>query len=375
MRLTINKDYFIKALLASSKATASKSPQPILLNLKLVLSEKGLEIIGSNGEISIKSLVPYMIGEETIIKDARNGSCLLNAHILCEAVRKLEGNELSFEVIDDSIVKIDDGRSSFKLNSIKVEEYPDIDLNTEESTCLNLSSKAFGELVDKTAFAVATKNQHMALICIHFEAKEGKLIATSTDSARLSRAEMLINEDVNFATNIPGKTLLDIVHLFETESSLRMSVTPRKVIFEYQNLVISCSVVASDYPNIASVIPQNFNYYLEINARELVNAIDRARVVSSDAEPVVKLSMKDESVEITARSDNSGSSLEKIETFKFNGDRLEISFNSQFVIDAIRAVGGEDVTFAFVAETKPFAVKNPKDESIVEIITPMRTAI
>ena len=235
MRLTINRESFTKALLAASRATATKSPDPILLNLSLELNDRGLEIIGTNREITIKSLVPYMKNDETIIKDARQGKCLLNAHIVCEAVRKLEGNEVSFEVIDDSIAKIDDGKSSFKLNVLQ-SELGDIDLETNDATCLSLGSKEFADLVDKTAFAVATKNQHIALICIHFECKDGKLIAISTDSARLSKASIDINQEANFVANIPGKTLLEVVHLFETPDNLRISVTNTKAVFEYQAL-------------------------------------------------------------------------------------------------------------------------------------------
>jgi DNA polymerase-3 subunit beta len=50
-----------------------------------------------------------------------------------------------------------------------------------------------------------------------------------------------------------------------------------------------------------------------------------------------------------------------------------VSFNPQFVIDAIKALRADDVTLCFQAEMKPFVVKNPRDDSIVELITPMRT--
>ena len=83
--------------------------------------------------------------------------------------------------------------------------------------------------------------------------------------------------------------------------------------------------------------------------------------------------MREEEVEVSAKSDASGSALEKISTFQYTGDRLDVSFNSQFVIDAIRAVRSEDVLICFLGEMKPFVVKNPKDDSVVELITPMRT--
>jgi DNA polymerase-3 subunit beta len=83
--------------------------------------------------------------------------------------------------------------------------------------------------------------------------------------------------------------------------------------------------------------------------------------------------MDEEEVEVSARNDASGSATERISTFQYSGERLQVSFNSQFVIDAIKAVKSEDVVICFLGEMKPFVVKNPKDESVVELITPMRT--
>jgi len=373
MRLTINKDELLKSLLAASKASPMKSANPILVNLKMELTEKGFEITGTDQAVTIKSTVPYMKGDAEIIKDGRMGATLVNAHIMVEAIKRIENPEISLDVIDGAILKVDDGRSSFKLNCLNADEYADIDLSTEGSNSFSIPSCDFVSLIDKTAFAVATRSQHMVLTCVRLEASERTLISTSTNSARLSRATYALDTDVVFGANIPGKTLLDIVHLFDHDYDLRVYVNEKKILFEYDNLIVSSSLITGAYPPVANVIPKIFNHYLEINAHELISAIDRARVVSSEEEPVVKMSMKDEEIEISARSDASGSCVETINTFRFTGETLSISFNSQFVVDAVRAVGGEDITFCFVGEMKPFAIKNPKDESIVEIITPMRT--
>ena len=68
-----------------------------------------------------------------------------------------------------------------------------------------------------------------------------------------------------------------------------------------------------------------------------------------------------------------GSANETLSTFQFNGDILEISFNSDYVISAIKALKTEDVTIAFIGEMKPFVVKSDKDPSIVQLVTPVRT--
>ena len=83
--------------------------------------------------------------------------------------------------------------------------------------------------------------------------------------------------------------------------------------------------------------------------------------------------MSEDGVEISAKSSQVGSAVEKLELFKFDGQQLKISFNSEFVLAAVRALGSEDVTFLFVGEMKPFVVKNNADPSVIQIVTPVRT--
>ena len=65
--------------------------------------------------------------------------------------------------------------------------------------------------------------------------------------------------------------------------------------------------------------------------------------------------------------------MEKIDVFKYEGQNLKVSFNSEFVTAAVKALNAEDVTFAFVGEMKPFVIRNASDDSVIQIVTPVRT--
>ena len=372
MRFTISKEQFQKGLSAAGRAVPSKSTLPILANLMLDLNERGLEITGSNSEITIRSTVPYRKDDREIIRNVGLGSTLVNAKKVVDIVRAMDGEEVSVEVIDDAIMKIDDDRSSFRLNCIKAEEYPDIDLEPS-GTLFDIPCATLAGLVEQSAFAASVREQRQILTALHLEAENGRLIATATDSARLARKEVPIESEVRFVANIPARLISDIVKMFDNAQMVTVSVTDRKMLFDFERTIVSSRLIPGDYPLTRSIIPQNFNDTLEANASELLGAMNRVRIVSSDSEPVVTLSMREEEVEVSAKSDASGSALEKISTFQYTGDRLDVSFNSQFVIDAIRAVRSEDVLICFLGEMKPFVVKNPKDDSVVELITPMRT--
>ena len=79
MRFTIDKEQFLKGLTMASKAIPQKIELPILANVKMNLSEKGLELTGSDNNITIHTVVPYMIEDKEIIRNYRQGAvCIGN---------------------------------------------------------------------------------------------------------------------------------------------------------------------------------------------------------------------------------------------------------------------------------------------------------
>lgn len=374
MKFTIDRDAFLKGVNISSKAIGSKSPIPIMINFKLQLTIEGLAITGSNNEITIKTLIPTMNGEERIITDVEYGATLVSNKILTDIVRKVEGSKIHFEVIDDTIVQISDNRSNFKLNAIRVEEYPEIDLSNN-GVSLTINKELFQILISQTAFAASNKEQRPILTAVNLQADNGRLTATATDSARLARKEIELNETYAFTANIPAKVLTEVSKLMESENveNVILAINETKALFSFGTTVVSSRLISGDYPNTKNIVPKSFNYFLEANSQELISAMERVSLLLSEKENVVKLTMSSDGVEVSTKSSQIGSATERINTCQYDGERLEISFNSNYVIEAIKACNSEDVTLAFLGEMKPFVIKNGQDESQIQLVTPMRT--
>ena len=373
MRFIIRRDEFLKGLLVAGRAVNSKSSAiPVLSNLKLELDEKGLSITGSNYDLTIKTTIPYTRDEVELIRNVQEGTTLVNTKIITDMARKIDSEEISFEVVDSTIAVITAGKIKYNLNCIKANEYPDIDLEPN-GILINLTRLEFSSLVSQTSFAASLKEQRPILTAINLEAADGVLTATATDSARLARKQISISTDLRFSANVPARMMVEVDHLLEGVDSLRIALSDKKALFEFENTVIATRLIAGEYPNTKNIVPRITNYALEVNASDLMKAIDRVNILSIDRENVVDLSLSDSVVEISAKSTQVGSASEKIEVFKFEGSNLQISFNSEFVLSAIKALNSEDVTFLFVGEMKPFVIKNPEDESVIQIVTPVRT--
>ena len=373
MRFIVKRDEFLKALLIAGRAVNSKSSAvPVLANLKILLTDEGLFITGSNYELTIQTKIPYTINDVEVIRNAEEGGTLIDCKIITNMARKIDSDEISLEVIDSTIALISGGKIKYNLNCIKVEEYPDIDLEPN-GTGIKLSRLDFSALVSQTAFAASIKEQRPILTAMHLEANEGYLTATTTDSARMAKKSIPVADELNFAANVPAKMMVEIDHLLESSENIDITFSDKKALFAFDNTIVATRLVAGEYPNTKNIVPRVTNYVLEVNANDLAKAIDRVNILSIDRENVVDLFMDENTVEVSAKSTQVGSASEKIDTFKFEGAPLQISFNSEFVLSAIRALGCEDVTFLFVGEMKPFVVKNAEDDSVIQIVTPVRT--
>lgn len=372
MRFTIKREELLKGLSVASKAIASKTPVAVLSNFKIELNEDGLFITGSNYDLTIKTMIPYSKGEVEIIRNYKEGATLINAKIINEIVRKMDSNEIVFEVIDSTIATISDKNSEYKLNCVRVEEYPELDLEAI-GTEVTLPTADFCLMIDQTAFAASNKEQRPILTALNLEASNGLLTATAIDSARLARKTLPIREGVDFVSNVPARMLVEISHLVTEYSNVSISFSDKKALFCFGNTMVATRLVAGDYPNTKNIVPRVTEYSLEVNAQDLIKAIDRANILSLDRENVVDLTMSVDRVEITSKSSQVGSAVENISTFRYEGDDFKISFNSEFVCSAVKALGSQDVVLSFVSEMKPFVIRNASDDSVVQVVTPVRT--
>ena len=373
MRFTIKREEFLKGLTTASRAISSNIALAVLANLKVELDENGLFITGSNSDLTIKTLVPYKSNDVEIIRNYKEGGTLIQAKILTEAVRRMESEEVTLDVVDSTIAILSDNRSNYKLNCIRVEEYPDIDLEAN-GTELVLSKEDFNALVTQTAFAASVKDQRPILTAINLNAADGVLAAAASDASRVAYKEIKIDPEVRFVANVPAKMMVEVNRLAEGCETLNVSFGDKKALFAVGRSIIASRLIAGDYPNIKNVLRQATSYRLEINANELLKSIDRVTILSEERQNPVTMSITDDCVEIFARSSKIGSANEKIDVFKYEGQNITRTFNSEFVSGAVKALNAEDVTFDFPADEKrAFIIKNVSDDSVIQVVSAMRS--
>jgi DNA polymerase-3 subunit beta len=118
-------------------------------------------------------------------------------------------------------------------------------------------------------------------------------------------------------------------------------------------------------------VPTEPKIKIKLDRETLLNAVHRVALLSSDKSNSVKLSYSKDKLEITANTPEVGEAREAL-PIKYEDKNLAIAFNPHFLMDPLRNIEADQVSFDFIDELSPGVIKY--DNSFLYVIMPMRTA-
>ena len=372
MKFSIKKEILLSSLSIVSKAISSKNLIPILAGIKFNLTSEGLFLSASDNDLSVETFIDKSKLEET----SEIGSTVIQGKYILEIIRKLEGKVVNIELLDNIKVLISCGKSEFNLNSMDAAEFPNLNIEEKKDPII-IKKSEFKELINKTSFAVSTQETRPILTGINFIINENSLQCVSTDSYRLAKKSILLDkslkEDINVV--IPGKNLIELTKiLIENDESIEMHIFNNKVLFKFDNTLFQSRVLSGTFPDVNRLIPNSFELEVKANAIEFYNVIDRAGLLTSEKDKnIVKFDCNGNEVIVSSDSPEIGRVEEKIDIEKNNDINIKIAFSSKFMMDAIRSIESNNVVLKFNGDIKPIIIMDEKDETLLQLILPIKT--
>lgn len=374
MKLTVKRSVFLQELQTVQRAISSKTTIPILTGVKIVLSEDGLSLTGSNADISIESFLSKD-DEKAQMTIERTGSIVLQSRFFGEIIRKLPEDMFTMEVLDNNQVAITSGKADFTVNGLDADNYPHlpvIDTKPNEITCSFID-----KIISETGFAVSMHESRPILTGVHFILENQKLLAVATDSHRLSQRVIPTEQAVeDFNIVIPGKSLTELSRsLTNEEEMVEISIMENQVLFKTETMYFYSRLLEGNYPDTNRLIPTSHNTQIEFYVPELLSAIERASLLSHEGRNnIVRLSISPDSVVLYGNSPEIGKVEEALNYENVSGEALDISFNPDYMKDALRAFGDMNITVKFLSPIRPFTLEPTETElDFIQLITPVRT--
>ena len=378
MKFTINRPAFINQLNNVLRAISSKTTIPILTGLKMVVTDHSVILTGSDADITIESTLDASDSSYGLSIE-EPGAIVLPARFFNEVIKKLPDKQATIEVFNGLQVRITSGTAEFTINGQDANNYPHLPEVESENT-VELASDMLREVIDQTRIAVSKQESRPILTGIHVTLNNGILTAVATDSHRLAQRKVELPEtaDRDFDIVLPGASMTELAKMIADEKDgVKMQITENQALFIFGNTHFYSRLLEGNYPETSRLIPESSDTRLEITASDLLASIERASLLSHESRNnVVKLSVNPENkiATVSGTSADVGNVEEEINADQIVGNPLEISFNPDYMRDALKSFGQTKILISFTTALRPFTlVPTEEKANFVQMITPVRT--
>lgn len=377
MKFTINRASFNDQLNNVLRAISSKTTIPILTGVKIVVEDSQVVLTGSNADITIQTTLSVEDGKAALTIE-EPGAIVLPARFFSEIIKKLPDKEVTIEVHDGLQAQISSGNAEFKINGQDANNYPHLPEIESENT-INISADLLRDVIEQTRIAVSKQESRPILTGIHVHLADDQLTAVATDSHRLAQRQVSVpTNGQSYDVVIPGNSMTELARMIaDVKDDVQLQIAENQVLFQFDNALFYSRLLEGMYPETSRLIPDSSDTQIEVAAGSFLAAIDRASLLSHQGHNnVVKLTLDpDQQVaKISGDSADVGNVEENISTEKLTGASLEISFNPDYMSDALKSFGQTNVLISFTSPLRPFTLVPTEDQAnFVQLITPVRT--
>jgi len=372
MNIEIKQNILIEYLNYVIKGVSSKNIIPILNCIKFDLTNEGLYMTASDNESAIKTFIK----SEDIDSINSLGTIVVSGKYIYEIVRKLPNEIIKIEENIDNKISISTPNSSFNLNCNDASEYPELDLNDSKNP-IYINQKVFKNIIKKTSFAASTQETRPEFTGINFVIENNNFVATATDSYRLAKKSIELDNAVEEKINIivPTKNLNELEKILnDEEDNVEIHIFNNKIIFKFNNILVMSRLINGNYPDTNKLIPQDFEIIFNVSLSDFYKSIDRASLFTSEYDKnTIKLEYENNKIIISSNIPEIGHVEEKLEINSNYNDKFKIAFSSKYMLDALKSLECEKINIKFNGEEKPIIITNEVEDGITQLILPIKT--
>ena len=366
MKLTIDRMSLLRPLGQVQSVGERRNTIPNLANVVLSAKDGELSLTATDMDMDIVTEVGCSVMQA--------GTITISAHLLYDIARKLpDGAEVEIAV-GDGHAMVSAGRSSFRLPTLPVEDFPAIN-SSELPVNFPVAAADLRDLIDATRFAISTEETRYYLNGIYIHtAESGELCAVATDGHRLALTRQSLPSGAGQMPSIilPRKTVSELRKLLDDfEGEVLVGLSETRAEFRFGVVRLTSKLIDGTFPDYTRVIPVGNDRIMQVDVGSFSAAVDRVSTIASEKSRSVKMGLKPGVLTLSASNTDASSAVEELEV-NYEGAEMEIGFNARYLLDIAGQVNSEVVEFALADQGSPTLVRAPGDEASLFVLMPMR---
>ena len=367
MNFIINREQLLSPLQQIVSVIEKRQTMPILSNVLIVISENTLILTGTDLEIQLIARIHLDSSE------SESGEITVPARKFLDIIRLLPNEaEIKIELKDDK-VKVSSGRSRFSLTTLAADSYPEFSEAELENQFL-INSGQLKKALDKTVFCMANQDIRYYLNGLLLHISNSKLKLVASDGHRLSIYEDNIGTATGYEERIilPRKGVLELTRLLtDDDAELNIQFSSSNIKIYINDLTFSAKLVDSKYPDFSKVFEQTFFNQIHIHRQLLKDALTRVAILANEKFKGITFDISDGILRLNSHNPEHDEANEEL-IIEYHGEPLSISFNSQYLLDAVSNLDSELAVLTIASNASSCFIEEPEQQLYKFIVMPMR---
>lgn len=365
MKFKVQRETLLKPLQLVSGVVERRQTLPVLSNLLLVAEAGKISLTATDLEVELVADLALEVQDP--------GEITLPARKLLDICRTLPDTaELELSVSGDK-AQLRSGRSRFSLATLPASEFPSVE-EISGTRGFSIEQRVLKSLIERTHFSMAQQDVRYYLNGLMFEMESERFRSVATDGHRLALCELELATGDGEAQQVivPRKGIQELARLLEdSETMADVEVGSNHIRVQLPGLRFTSKLIDGRFPEYQRVIPKAAENILTATRDELKQALVRTSILSNEKYRGVRLQLSSDRLRILAHNPEQEEAEEELGV-SYDGSELEIGFNVTYLLDALNAVGTEQVTIALSDSNSSCLIQAPDSGECKYVVMPMR---
>ena len=370
MKFTVSSSALLSLLATTGKVISNKNTLPILDYFLMELNGKTLKVTTSDLETTLTGSIEVDSVES-------EGTIAAPVKLMLDSLKEFPEQPIEIDVNDKNWVILINWKSgSLSLPGASAVSYPAVPQLSAEKKELKLNVDTLVNGINKTIFATADDELRPVMNGIYFDITTEDITMVASDGHKLVRCKTLAakgNERAAFI--LPKKPASLMKNLLPKEQGMvTIEFDERNAVFTLESYRMVCRLIEGRYPNYNSVIPQNNPYKVTVDRLQLLGALRRVSIFSSQASSLIKLRMKENQIVISAQDIDFSTSAEETLVCQYAGNLMSIGFKSTFLIDILNNISADEIVIELADPSRAgviIPVEQEENEDLLMLLMPM----
>lgn len=370
MRFLVSSTTLFSHLQAISRVINSKNSLPILDCILIELNDGTITMTASDNETTLSTSIEVSEYEG-------EGRFAISSKTILEALKENPEQPMSFDINTDTMeitVKYPNGKYSMMAQN--GDEYPLPKQMGGEVVNMTMAADVMLTGINRCIFATADDELRPVMNGIYFDISQQDVTLVASDGHKLVRNKSFAstgNEKAAFILPKKPSNLLKNL-LPKEQGDVQICFDDKNAMFTMENYQMTCRLIEGRYPNYNSVIPQNNPHKAIVDRAIFISALKRVSVFSSQASSLIKLSLKENSMTISAQDIDFSTSAEETLICQYDGKDMSIGFKSSFLIDILNNISSQNVIIELADPSRAGLIvpeEQEENEDLLMLLMPM----